>query len=68
MSVNIENIGNCPKCKARLLVFTYEGPDQYLSCVKCSWKILAEKKAGVIAVIAVIGEMASTAPDMPVYC
>ena len=47
MSVNIENIVSCPRCKARLLVFTYEGPDQYLSCVKCSWKILAEKKAGV---------------------
>ena len=45
MSSNIENIDSCPKCSARLLVFTYEGPDKYLSCVKCSWKILAKKKA-----------------------
>jgi ribosomal protein S27AE len=40
MASKIGNVDSCPKCEASLLVFTHEGPNQYLSCVKCSWKTL----------------------------
>ena len=34
---------NCPKCGGDFLVYTYEGSEQYLSCVKCPWRNLVKK-------------------------